>query len=57
LGDPVLLLLDEPTRSLDHEAVDRMWKALDARRSTAVLIATHRDEDVEHCSRVLHVGS
>jgi ABC-type multidrug transport system ATPase subunit len=49
LGDPALLLLDEPTRSLDKEAVERLWAALDRRRTTAVLIATHRPEDIARC--------
>jgi len=46
LGDPPLLLLDEPTRSLDDAAVTRLWDALDRRSSSAVLIATHREDDV-----------
>ncbi|HEY3070899.1 MAG TPA: ABC transporter ATP-binding protein [Gaiellaceae bacterium] len=49
LGEPRLLLLDEPTRSLDVEARARLWGALDRRRDTAVLFATHLDEDLEHC--------
>jgi ABC-type multidrug transport system ATPase subunit len=53
LGDPTLLLLDEPTRSLDTEAVARLWAALDRRPDTAVMIATHRSDDVDRCdSRV-----
>jgi ABC-type multidrug transport system ATPase subunit len=54
LGEPSLLLLDEPTRSLDHDAVERLWGALDRRREgVALLIATHRADDVERCdSRV-----
>jgi ABC-2 type transport system ATP-binding protein len=53
LGAPHLLLLDEPTRSLDEAASERLWAALDRRPHTAVLIATHRREDLEHCdSRV-----
>ena len=44
LGDPEVLLLDEPTRSLDAEAVARLWTALEARPTTAVLLATHRGE-------------
>jgi ABC-type multidrug transport system ATPase subunit len=51
LGDPALLVLDEPTRSLDPEAVGRMWSGLDRRPATAVLIATHRSEDVDRCGR------
>jgi ABC-2 type transport system ATP-binding protein len=50
LGDPALLVLDEPTRSLDPEAVARMWSGLDRRPKIAVLIATHRSDDVDRCS-------
>jgi ABC-2 type transport system ATP-binding protein len=53
LGDPPLLLLDEPTRSLDTGAVDRLWAALDRRRECAVLIATHREGDVAHCDATI----
>ncbi len=51
LGEPPLLLLDEPTRSLDGDAVERLWTALERRRNTAVLLATHRPEDVARCDR------
>jgi ABC-type multidrug transport system ATPase subunit len=51
LPDPQLLLLDEPTRSLDTAAVARLWAALDRRPQTAVLMATHLQADVEHCDR------
>jgi ABC-2 type transport system ATP-binding protein len=51
LGDPALLVLDEPTRSLDPDAVGRMWLGLDRRPKLAVLIATHRSDDVDRCGR------
>ena len=51
LSEPPLLLLDEPTRSLDTAAVARLWSALDRRPDTAVLIATHLGADVQHCDR------
>ena len=57
LGDPEVLLLDEPTRSLDAEAVARLWTALEARPTTAVLLATHRGEDVERCDRRFDLGA
>jgi ABC-2 type transport system ATP-binding protein len=49
LGDPAVLLLDEPTRSLDAEARGRLWSALERRPKAAALIATHLEEDVELC--------
>jgi ABC-type multidrug transport system ATPase subunit len=55
LGNPRLLVLDEPTRSLDVEAVERLWAALDRRPETAVLIATHRQDDLDRCSSQVDV--
>ena len=57
IGDPPVLLLDEPTRSLDSSAVDRFWQAVERRSHAALLIATHRDDDVARCetSIELHV--
>jgi ABC-type multidrug transport system ATPase subunit len=53
LGNPRLLVLDEPTRSLDAEARKRLWTALDGRPEVALLLATHLDDDVSRCgSRV-----
>ena len=53
LGKPSLLLLDEPTRSLDQDAIVRLWGALERRHEVAVLIATHRKEDLEHCDSTI----
>jgi ABC-2 type transport system ATP-binding protein len=53
LGHPSVILLDEPTRSLDEQATARIWAALDRRPEIAVLIATHRQDDIDRCdSRV-----
>jgi len=49
LGDPELVLLDEPTRSLDVDARGRLWQALERREQTSVVIATHLEEDVNRC--------
>lgn len=54
---PELLLLDEPSRSLDAEALQRMWGAIERRPGMAVIIATHRDEDIAHCERHFAVGA
>ena len=51
VGEPVLLVLDEPTRSLDDEAVERLWGAIERRPLAALLIATHNHEDIERCDR------
>jgi ABC-2 type transport system ATP-binding protein len=57
LGQPALLALDEPTRSLDEGAVNRLWAALDRRPQTTVLIATHRDDDAARCGGRLNLGA
>jgi ABC-type multidrug transport system ATPase subunit len=51
LGDPALLLLDEPTKSLDADARERLWGALERRPGTAVLMATHLEEDLARCGK------
>jgi ABC-type multidrug transport system ATPase subunit len=51
LGDPKLLLLDEPTKSLDVDARARLWRALERRSQTAVVMATHLEEDLGHCDQ------
>jgi ABC-type multidrug transport system ATPase subunit len=53
IGEPRVLLLDEPTRSLDAQAYKRLWGALEARPQVTVLLATHREDDVLHCHRRL----
>jgi ABC-2 type transport system ATP-binding protein len=49
VGDPDLVLLDEPTRSLDDAAVKRLWAAVDRRPRLTLVIATHSDADVSKC--------
>lgn len=58
VGHPRVLLLDEPTRSLDPTAAHAfrsfLREELAARRRCAVLIATHRAEEAfELCDRVV----
>jgi ABC-type multidrug transport system ATPase subunit len=56
LGDPPLLALDEPTRSLDADARERLWAALDRRPDAACLIASHRDDDLDRCTYSVDLG-
>lgn len=49
LGAPALVLLDEPTRSLDADARGRLWDALLRRTRTSLVVATHLEEDLRHC--------
>ena len=56
VGDPELLLLDEPTRSLDVEARARLWAALARRPLVAAVIATHLEEDVGHATSVVELA-
>src|SRR5882724_3482588 len=53
IGEPALLLLDEPTRSLDEDAAGRLWGALARRPGTALVIATHSDADSSRCDERL----
>ena len=52
LGDPRLLLLDEPTRSLDGAAMERMWDAIETRDHAAVVLASHVSSDLERCNHI-----
>ena len=56
VGNPSLVLLDEPTRSLDVEARGRLWAALAGRTFVAAMIATHLDEDDAECTRDVVLG-
>lgn len=56
LGEPRLLLLDEPTRSLDIEARSRFWGALDRRPSACVICATHVQGDFDRLPRHVSLG-
>jgi ABC-2 type transport system ATP-binding protein len=55
LGEPQVLLLDEPTASLDPGQRRRVWEVVDALRNTggAVCFATQNLEEIEHADRVL----
>jgi ABC-2 type transport system ATP-binding protein len=56
LADPPVLVLDEPSSSLDPRQRERLWQFLDtlAERGTAVVFSTHNVVEAErHAQRVL----
>jgi ABC-2 type transport system ATP-binding protein len=60
LADPPVLLLDEPTASLDPEQRRRVWETARELRASggAVLVATHHWEELEaHADRTLELSS
>lgn len=55
VGDPRLLLLDEPTAGLDPQARHRIWEVLERLRAkgSTVLLSTHYIDEAERlCDRV-----
>ena len=55
LGDPRVLLLDEPTASLDPDQRRRVWEVVSALRGEggAICFATQNIEEVERADRVV----
>jgi ABC-2 type transport system ATP-binding protein len=55
LGEPRVLLLDEPTASLDPGQRRRVWEVADALRveGGAVCFATQNLEEIEHATRTI----
>jgi ABC-2 type transport system ATP-binding protein len=55
LHEPSLLLLDEPGRGVDPEALRRIWDeitTLASARGTSVIVTTHQPEEAERCQRI-----
>jgi ABC-2 type transport system ATP-binding protein len=55
LHDPDVLLLDEPGRGVDPDALRRIWDELAARkasRGTSLIVTTHQPEEAERCDRI-----
>ncbi|WP_229401318.1 ABC transporter ATP-binding protein [Micromonospora okii] len=53
LGDPAVLVLDEPGRSLDDGARALLWAALDRRPGLTCVLVSHHREDRQRCQRTL----
>jgi ABC-2 type transport system ATP-binding protein len=56
LGEPDVLLLDEPTAALDPDQRHRLWDRLDAQRDAGVallFVTQHADEIERHADRVV----
>jgi putative ABC transport system ATP-binding protein len=56
IGDPPLLLADEPTGNLDSENADAvmgMMQQVARRRGATVLLATHDPDVAQRCDRVV----
>jgi len=55
LGDPSVLLLDEPTAALDPGQRKRVWEVADAVRAGggAICFATQNLEEIEHATRTI----
>jgi ABC-type multidrug transport system ATPase subunit len=56
LGDPRVVLLDEPARSLDEQASFLLRAALDRRPDLTVVVASPRREDLAWCTRVIELA-
>lgn len=57
LKGPRLILADEPTSALDHINADLVMEILaeQAANGVVVLVATHSDDVISQCSRVLQL--
>jgi ABC-2 type transport system ATP-binding protein len=56
LHDPDLLLLDEPGRGVDPEALRRIWDQLGrlrTERRVSIVVTTHQPEEAERCDRIV----
>jgi ABC-2 type transport system ATP-binding protein len=55
LGDPALLILDEPTVGLDPVLRNELWRTFQglAARGTTVLVSSHVMDEADRCERIL----
>ncbi|MGC4880743.1 ABC transporter ATP-binding protein [Micromonospora sp. DT43] len=57
VGAPALLLLDEPSRSLDDPSRLLLWQALDRRPELSCVIASHHVDDRRRCQSALTLAA
>jgi ABC-2 type transport system ATP-binding protein len=57
LGDPAVILLDEPFAAVDSLGRDLIWRLLEERtgRGASVVLATHDMWEAERCGRVIEL--
>lgn len=55
LGEPALLMLDEPTTHLDHEGLESLVASLRGENTPAVLLISHEPSLAETADRVLEL--
>ena len=57
LGNPPLVVMDEPTAAVDVQARQLIWKTLSTLRETTCIITSHALEEAEACSSRLFIMS
>ncbi len=58
IGDPTLILADEPTGSLDSKSGDEvmaLFKEVSVERGVTTVIVTHNLDITKRCGRILHI--
>lgn len=58
VGDPAIVLADEPTGNLDSDTADVVWQALteQARNGAVVIVATHDTSRAAACDHMIRIG-
>lgn len=55
--NPDILILDEPTSSLDHETENLIIGSLNDLKNVTKLIVSHKESTLKYCSRILRLKS
>jgi ABC-type bacteriocin/lantibiotic exporter with double-glycine peptidase domain len=53
--NPEILILDEPTSSLDNQTEDLMINYLDSFKNKTKLIVSHKESALKYCSKILRL--